>query len=161
LNSDIETELARIEEGETPQERYNIVLCPGTFDTSTGPLLPRLDQATYSCSGTGNVNDACIFSGGTENIRIEDPMIDGYTVNGMSFIGLTFTGFTGYSVELLGIAPTEAIFMNCMWQDFNADGIARILNENNPPMDLELDMCSIMVSLADDSFPFFILPSCT
>jgi hypothetical protein len=107
--------------------------------------LPRLDQATYSCSGTGNVNDECIFSGGTENIRIEDPMIDGYTVNGMTFMGITFTAFTGYSIELLGIAPTEAMFMNCMWRDFKAEGVARILNADNPPMDLEFDMCSIMV----------------
>jgi hypothetical protein len=131
------------------QDVYFLVLCPGTFDTSSGPLLPRLDQASYSCAGTGEVSEGCIFSGGEVNIQVEDPGIEGYSINAINFLGITFTGFTGYSIELLGSAPTEAIFMNCLWQDFSADGIARILNENNPPMDLELEMCSIQSSTGD------------
>jgi hypothetical protein len=146
INDDIDQEITRIEGGGSPQELYVIVLCPGTFDTSSSPLLPQLDQATYSCAGTGNVNEGCIFSGGESNILIEDPGIDGYNINDMNFMGITFTAFTGYSIDLRGIAPAEAIFLNCLWQDFQSTGIARISNNDNPPMDLQLDMCSISVS---------------
>jgi hypothetical protein len=146
INSDIDTELGRIEAGEAPQEMYFLTLCPGTFDVSSGPLLPRLDQASFSCAGTGNSDDGCIFSGGTEVIRIEDSSIEGYIINSINFLGITFTAFTGYSVELLASAPTEAIFMDCLWKDFNATGIARISNTANSPMDLQLDFCSIVVS---------------
>jgi hypothetical protein len=146
INEDIDQELSRIESGEPPQELYSLTLCPGTFDTSSSALLPRLNQASYSCAGTGDVNAGCIFSGGESNVRIEDPEIEGYNVNAMNFMGITFTLFTGYSVELLGTAPTEAVFLNCLWQDFQSTGIARISNDGNPPMDLELDMCSIRVS---------------
>jgi hypothetical protein len=146
INGDIDQEITRIGSGGSPQELYVLVLCPGTFDTTTTPLLPRLSQATYSCAGTGNVNEGCIFLGGETNIRIEDPGVDGYTVNDMNFMGITFAGFTGYSIDLLGIAPAEAMFLNCLWQDFQATGIARISNNGNPPMDLQLDMCSIRVS---------------
>ena len=150
INGDIEQEITRIQNGGTPQELYLFVLCPGTtFDTTAGPLLPRLDQATYSCGGTGEVTAGCVFSGGEVNIRIQDPGIDGYSINAINFMGITFTEFTGYSVELLGSAPAEAIFMNCLWQDFEADGIASIANENDPPMDLEMDMCSIQSSSGD------------
>lgn len=146
INSDIDQELGRIESGGPPQDNYALTLCPGTFDTSTTPLLPRLSQASYSCAGAGNVNDACIFSGGGTNIRIEDPAIEGFNINAMNFLGITFTAFTEYSIELLGVAPTEAVFLNCLWQDFQATGIARISNDDNPPMDLEMNMCSIRVS---------------
>lgn len=147
INSDIDQEISRIDGGGQPQELYTLSLCPGTFDTTSGPLLPRLDRATYSCAGTGNVNEGCIFSGGEVNVRIEDPGINGYNVNAMNFLGITFTSFTGYSIELQGAAPTEAVFLNCLWQDFQSTGIAKISNDNNPPMDLQLDMCSIRVSL--------------
>lgn len=148
LNADIDTELGRIAAGGTTgQEMYRLILCPGTtFDTSSGSLLPRLNQATYTCGENGNVSDECIFSGGTENIRIEDPSIEGYTVNTMTFVGMTLTAFTGRSVELLASAPTEAVFMNCLWQDFGAEGIARISNTQSSPMGLRVEMCSIQVS---------------
>jgi hypothetical protein len=146
INGDIDQEITRIGSGGSPQGLYMLVLCPGTFDTSSSPLLPRLDQATYSCAGTGNVNEGCILSGGETNIRIDDPGIDGYNVNDMNFMGITFTAFTGYSIELLGTAPAEAIFLNCLWQDFQSTGIVRISNNDNPPMDFQLDMCSIRVS---------------
>ncbi|KAL3924656.1 MAG: hypothetical protein SGILL_000908 [Bacillariaceae sp.] len=151
LNADIDQEITRIQGGGTPQTLYNIVLCPGTtFDTTAAPLLPRLDAATFTCAGTGNVNDECIFSGGEVNVRIEDPGIQGYTINAINFLGITFTDFTGYSIELLGSAPTEAIFMNCLWQDFAAAGIATIANDSGQPMDLQLDMCTITVSVYED-----------
>lgn len=149
INSDMDQELIRISEGGTPQESYFMTLCPQTtFDTSGGPLLPRLNQSTLSCGGTGNVNDECELSGGVENIRIRDPDIEGYSVNTMNFIGITFTAFTGWSVELAASSPTMAIFMNCLWQDFNAEGIARILNmeEGGSPMNLEMEMCTVKVS---------------
>jgi hypothetical protein len=149
MNSDMDQELSRIGEGATPQQVYLMTLCPQTtFDTSDGPLLPRLNQAAFSCAGSGNVNEGCVLSGGLENIRIEDPGIAGYTVNGVNFLGVTFTGFTGRSVELAASAPTLAVFLNCLWQDFNAEGILRILNadEGNAPMDLEMEMCTVTVS---------------
>jgi hypothetical protein len=149
INTDMDQELLRISEGGTPQELYFVTLCPQTtLDTSGGPLLPRLNQATFSCGETGNVNEECVLSGGAENIRIQDPDIEGYSVNTMNFIGLTFTAFTGRSVELAASSPTVAIFMNCLWQDFTAESIARILNieEGGAPMDLEMEMCTIRVS---------------
>ncbi|KAG7367462.1 hypothetical protein IV203_030133 [Nitzschia inconspicua] len=146
VNRDIDQEINRISDGGLPQEQYSLTLCPGTFDTAASPLLPRLNQASFSCAAMGNVNDGCIFSGGGTNIRIEDPLIDGYNINAITFLGITFTSFTNYSIELLGTAPTKAIFLNCLWEDFQSVGIARIANDVNPPMDMLLDMCSIRSS---------------
>ncbi len=152
INSDMDQELKRIGEGGTPQEVYFMTLCPQTmFDTSGGPLLPQLNQATLSCGGTGNVNDGCVFGGGIENIRVQDPNIEGYSVNALNFIGITFTAFTGRSIELAASAPTVAIFLNCLWQDFNSEGIVRILNtvDGGAPMDMEMEMCTVMVSTCE------------
>lgn len=152
INQDIERELDRIEGGGDPQESYLVTLCPETtFDTSSsGPLLPTLDKTTISCGPDGDAGNNCVFSGGPTNILIADPTIDGYTINTLSFVGLTFTGFTGWSIDVTvpsSDASSTAMFMNCLWQDFTSTtgGIARANNDNSAPMSLVLDTSRIQV----------------
>lgn len=64
---------------------------------------------------TGDVNGNCIFSGGSQNIRVRDVGIDGYIFETMSFVGFTFQAFTSQALNLRGIG-TEAVFRNCVWQ---------------------------------------------
>jgi hypothetical protein len=117
LNADMNTELQRITDGGSQPESYFLLLCPETtFSTFDDPLMPTLNRATFSCGETGDVNQNCIFSGGEQNIRVRDPGVEGYIFNTMNFIGLTFQAFTDQSINLRGIAPTEAVFMDCVWQ---------------------------------------------
>jgi hypothetical protein len=144
----MDTELQRITDGGSQPDSYFLLLCPETtFDTFDISLEPTLNRATFSCGESGDVNQNCIFSGG-ENIRVRDPGVEGYIFNTMNFIGLSFQQFTSQSISLRGIAPTEAVFMNCVWQLFDADNIVRIRNtQGNSPMSLRIEMSTIKVRL--------------
>jgi hypothetical protein len=117
LNADMNNELARIDIGGDQPGSYFIVLCPQTtFSTEVEALQPALDGATFSCGDSGSVTQQCVFSGGSENIRILDPPIDNYQVSTMNFVGITFEGFTSQSINLGATAPTAAVFMDIIWQ---------------------------------------------
>lgn len=116
INADMDTEVQRIADGGSPPDSYSIVFCPDmTFDTSQVELMPKLNLATFTCGETGDVNGNCIFSGGSQNIRVRDVGIDGYIFETMSFVGFTFQAFTSQALNLRGIG-TEAVFRNCVWQ---------------------------------------------
>ena len=158
INSDMETERIRIEGGGTPQELYNLILCPETtFDTSQGPLQPALDQLTISCGGSGGggeVGNNCILSGGPTNILLADPSspIDGYEIDVLNFVGLTFTAFTDWSIDVTASLSSSGTttFTDCLWRDFTTTtgGIARMNSANgneDAPMSLVVDKSRIQV----------------
>jgi hypothetical protein len=150
LNADIQTEFLRITtDGGSQQDSYFLLLCPDTtFSTEDVELMPKLNKATFSCGESGDVNQNCIFSGGEENVRVRNPGIEGFVFDTMSFVGITFQEFTDQSISLRGAAPTETVFIDCVWRLFDAGSIVRIRNTQGlTPMSFKIEKGSIKVSL--------------
>ncbi len=102
LNSDMESELQNIQAGSAPAEEYTFRLCPETvFDTTTTPLRPVLNNAMFVCGENGERVNGCTFIGGSEQIRFENSAIEGYVLQSMSFMGLSFADFEG-NTDLTG-----------------------------------------------------------
>jgi len=95
LREDMQAETDRIAAGGVPEPSYDFVICPGptqiTF-TDNEPLIPTLNRVTIRC---GDLAQSCFFEGGTEQILIKDSEIDGYPLEEVSIIGMTFSGFSG------------------------------------------------------------------
>jgi hypothetical protein len=120
LNQDMDTELQRIIAGGElpPEQAYILPLCPQTtfgFDVAT-VLLPILNRVTFQCGSSGNNDERCVFTGGDEQVRIENTVVTGYPFNSIFFMGVTFEGFQQRSIAAMGSAPTQVTFMNCLWQ---------------------------------------------
>jgi hypothetical protein len=122
LNSDMQTELDRIAAGGTPEESYTFTLCPNqAFDANAVTLLPVLSDSTFVCGAIGDPDDDCTLLGGEEQIRIEDSTINGYTLETLVFVGLSFADFSSdggamaTSIAALASSTTTATFMNSRW----------------------------------------------
>jgi hypothetical protein len=122
LNSDMQLELLRISGGGVPAPPYTFTLCPNTlFDTAQGTLQPVLSGATFVCGVNGDPEDACTFLGGDEQIRIEDSTVDGYLLEELEFVGISFADFAssdgvlGTSIAALASSTTTATFVNNRW----------------------------------------------
>jgi hypothetical protein len=120
LNQDMDMELQRISDGGElpPGQAYVLPLCPRTtfgFDAAT-VLLPILNRVTFQCGLSGDNEERCVFTGGDEQVRIEDTAVSGYPFNFVFFMGVTFEGFQQRSIAAVGSAPTQVTFMNCLWQ---------------------------------------------
>ena len=122
LNDDMAAERDRIAGGGSPSAEYNFILCSdadSTFDARRGnEINVVLENANFFCGGDGFVNPACTIVGGQLQVRIENSAVDGYPIENMSFQGITFQAFVGRSIAYLANTPTEAVFENCIWQDF-------------------------------------------
>jgi hypothetical protein len=119
MNTDMAAELERIENGGNVVggQTYNMILCPSTmFSTQQDPLFPVLDGTIFMCGDSGSVTQNCVLTGGSTNVRVEDPGLEGYQFNKLIFIGVTFQDFNSRSVDLRAAAPAEAQFMDCIWQ---------------------------------------------
>lgn len=134
LNNDIEAELARISGGGEPENEYVYMLCPRQeFDAALEPLRPLLSGSVFRCGVSGQSTDRCTIQGGSEQIRIEDSVISTFPLNDVSFVGLTFDGFTnnadntGASVNVLASATTKVTFSDVVWQVSTRTGRAEIL----------------------------------
>jgi hypothetical protein len=122
LNSDMQLELTRISSGGAPAPPYTFTLCPNmAFDTALVTLQPVLSGATFVCGANGDPDDACTFLGGDEQIRIEDSTVDGYLLEELVFVGISFADFAssdemlGTSIAALASSITTATFVNNRW----------------------------------------------
>jgi hypothetical protein len=122
MNSAMELELIRIRNGATPQTTYVYPLCPNTvLDATTTPLRPLLNNAMFVCGADGNRSNRCVILGGTVQVAILDSLVDGYPLQELSFLGLTFSGFVsdtgiGTSIAAMASSVTMATFTDCAWQ---------------------------------------------
>ena len=100
LNTDMMAELEKIRAGALPAEPYMFELCPNTaFDVSTTPLTPLLSGSVFSCGSAAAPGSGCNFTGGVTQILIEDPVdVPGYDLEMVSFVGISFMGFTGSAI---------------------------------------------------------------
>lgn len=119
LNSDMETELQKIQDGSAPADEYTFRLCPDTvFDTTTTPLRPVLNNAMFLCGENGDRANSCTLVGGSEQIKFEDSAVEGYVLESMSFMGLSFADFegntdlTGTSIGAYASSQLTSIFTN-------------------------------------------------
>jgi hypothetical protein len=124
VNSDMELELIRIRNGAPPQTAYLYPLCPNTvFDATLTPLRPLLNNAMIVCGVDGQRSNRCVILGGSVQVAILDSLVDGYPLQELSFMGLTFSGFTsasaggiGTSIAAMASSVTMATFTDCAWQ---------------------------------------------
>jgi hypothetical protein len=123
----MELELIRIRNGAVPQTTYVYTLCPNTvLDATTTPLRPLLNNAMFVCGADGQRSNRCVILGGTVQVAILDSLVDGYPLQELSFLGLTFSGFVsddasaangiGTSIAAMASSVTMATFTDCSWQ---------------------------------------------
>jgi hypothetical protein len=119
INADMQAELGRIADGGEPNESYTYRLCPNVvYDAATAPLVPVLSNSFFVCGSDGSRNNNCIILGGDEQIRIQDSTLNDYTLERLSFMGLTFADFngnnaaTGTCVSALADSRTTAVFID-------------------------------------------------
>jgi hypothetical protein len=122
LNSDMQLELMRISDGGAPAPPYTFTLCPNqVFDAALVTLQPVLSEATFVCGANGDPEDDCTLLGGEEQVRIEDSTVDGYPLETLIFVGISFADFSssdvnlGTSIAALASSTTTATFMNSRW----------------------------------------------
>lgn len=119
MNADMKVEHDRIQAGGTPMSSYTYRLCPNhVFDASEEPLKPLLNNVNFVCGESGSRANNCVVLGGSEQVRIENSDVAGYPIKMLSFMGMTFAGFTanmagtGTSINALADATTTATFMD-------------------------------------------------
>jgi hypothetical protein len=122
LNNDMQLELQRIANGGAPEPSYTFTLCPNqVFDAALVSLQPVLSDATFVCGANGDPEDDCTLLGGEEQVRIEDSTVDGYPLETLVFVGISFADFTssdamlGSSIAALASSTTTATFVNSRW----------------------------------------------
>jgi len=123
INSVMQTELSRIQNGATPQESYVYSLCSNTFlDAGSEPLQPVLDNTMFVCGDDGSRSNRCVIVGGNQQVLIRDSLVSGYPLQELNFMGITFSAFetngemTGSSISALASSTTTATFTDCTWQ---------------------------------------------
>lgn len=132
INSDQQEELQRIQNGSPPRPPYVFRLCPNTqFDASTAaPLNVLLSGSMFTCGPNTASTDNCVISGGVNQVLIEDSTIDGYSLDRTSFVGITFEGFTGASVNGFASFGTTATFMDTKWRNFAGNYVINLGTED-------------------------------
>lgn len=122
LNTAMQAELSAIENGKSPEESYEFILCPETtFDATNGPLRPVLSGASFECGSNGSSENSCFMEGGSQQILIEDSTVPSYPIETLLFTGITFGGFdsnafeSGTSVYAAASSTTTATFQDCIW----------------------------------------------
>lgn len=123
LNNEMQTELIRIRNGATPNSEYLYNLCPNTFfDTASTALEPVLSNSKFVCGENGSRTDRCVMLGGSTQVRISDSLVEGYPLEELTFMGITFSGFQsnnnrrGSSIAAQASSVTTATFTDCEWQ---------------------------------------------
>jgi hypothetical protein len=118
----MQLELQRISDGGTPAPPYTFTLCPNqVFDAALVTLQPVLSDAMFVCGANGDPEDDCTLLGGDEQVRIEDSTVDGYVLERVVFVGVSFADFSssdemlGSSIAALASSTTTATFMNSRW----------------------------------------------
>jgi hypothetical protein len=127
-------EFQRIENGDAPRPPYIFRLCPNTdFDTGQQTLPLILDGAVITCGPNMASSDNCVFRGGNVQIVIEDSIIEGYPLSTVSLIGITFEEFSPASVNAYAGAGTTAMFIDCVWQNFQSNSILTLGTQGGLP----------------------------
>ncbi len=99
MNLDIDRELGAIAGGKTPDATYLFILCPDTqFDVGDAPLTPMLDNSIFACGDTGKAT-GCVFKGGEIQVNVPRSKIGGHNMQAVSFVGVTFQGFSQAAIS--------------------------------------------------------------
>jgi hypothetical protein len=122
INSDMQAELEYISNGGVAQSSYDFVFCPNqALDANLATLRPVLNGANFICGSAAQPGEDCRITGGDEQVRIEPSTIPGYTLEEITFVGLTFAGFstngdaTGTSIAALASGDTTVNFIDTRW----------------------------------------------
>lgn len=101
INVDMLAELDRIAAGGDPPaaDTLEFILCPQTEFDATAPLVPMLSGASILCGTDGKRENLCTFTGGTEQVLIDEPTDPDYELETVTIQGVTFTQFTGSAIS--------------------------------------------------------------
>ena len=119
-------EFQRIENGQEPRPPYVFRLCPNTMFDMSMPLPVLLSDSMFVCGPNLTSMDNCVFAGGFEQVKFERMALEGYVMEHASFVGITFDAFTGSSVNAYGLAGSTASFMDCTWQNYQANSVVKL-----------------------------------
>jgi hypothetical protein len=133
--SDQFEEWQRIQNGATPRPPYVFRLCPNTqFNASEAPLMVLLSGSMFTCGPNTASTDNCVISDGFEQVVIEDStIVEGYSLGRTSFVGITFEGFTGSSINAYASMGTIATFIDTQWQNFEGNSVVNLGTRNGIP----------------------------
>lgn len=122
IMEDQKDEYDRIAEGLEPRPPYVFRLCPNTeFNSGMGAIAALLDGLMFICGPNLASSDNCVFSGGTQQFLFAASRLEEYSITTVSFVGVTFTKFAAASISADGNAGTTAMFLDCVWRDFNTN----------------------------------------
>ena len=120
INRDMQDELNRIAAGGAkPTAPYVMTLCPGVVFDAVGnhTLRPLLNDVEFVCGQSGSVAQNCTIDGGNRQVVVADSTVQGYSINSVTFMGITFNGFQGDSSSTItASSPAQVNYNNCIWQ---------------------------------------------
>lgn len=107
INIDIDREIGAIAGGKKPDTSYLFILCPNTeIDVGDTPLTPMLDNSIFACGDTGR-SHGCVLNGGEIQVNIPRSAEGGHTMQAVSFMGVTFKGFSSSAISGNAGSTTE------------------------------------------------------
>jgi hypothetical protein len=134
MNNDMINELDNIRSGRPAQEPYIFVLCPDTvFNASVDALKPVLNGVVFTCGIMGDPALRCDVVGGANQVIIDNPVnITNYSLQTISFLGITFLGFTNSAISgAAGSATTIDLYRSnfdvCFFRDFSCKNKSFVL----------------------------------
>ncbi len=129
----------------TPNLPPEFTLCPGRIflldDTSGGgasflqPIEVQKSNSVFRCGDDGKQENNCLVVGGYAHFKMVG------SVQGVSFIGLTFTGARLASILATGESDAEAKFVDCAWVDNKGAAAILVYNEEKGvPISIETNV---------------------
>jgi hypothetical protein len=115
LNSAMTTDLNAIRGGAAPKPPYIFTICPNAVLNAKEPLTPMLSGAEFVCGSDGALSNSCTILGGTNQVSIQDSTVPGYTLQNITFKGITFNVASNSSIVGSASSATTANFIDCSW----------------------------------------------
>lgn len=95
---------------------YNYNLCPDTtfiIDNTMEPIVPLLDETSFTCGKNGTRDGNCHFKGGAFHLFFLDIL----TLNDIYFRGITFEGAEKASIYGDAHPASHVYFIDCHWKE--------------------------------------------
>ena len=127
VNTDQETELKRIADGQAPRTPYIFPLCNNfKFLMSETVLKVLLKDVIFVCGYNGTNQELCVLEGHSQQVVVPEVS----TNTNATFQGISFYEFTSISTKAYGAESSLITFNDCRWQGYT--GNATAIHQFNP-----------------------------
>lgn len=150
VNVDQRTELEAIAAGNPTPGGYVFPFCNRfKFLMEQEILEVLLPEVTFVCGYNGLQSELCVLEGG--NVQVKIP--EGSQTN-VIFQGMSFSGFTGTSVEAYASSTSKVTFNDAKFETFSngATAIHQMNPQGGTPMQVEINKAQIENGLAGHLF---------